>query len=118
VNVVHEFDNIENIKRAVEIGAGVAILPEPTVRREVEAGALCQVRLSDARWTRPLGIVHRRNKTLSTAATRFVEILLSDEEAAAETGDVESGNGALRARQTQTNGKPTNGRVRRRARQT
>jgi DNA-binding transcriptional LysR family regulator len=85
VNVVHEFDNIENIKRAVEIGAGVAILPEPTVRREIESGVLCQVRLADVRWTRPLGIVHRRNKTLSTAASRFVEILLSDEDAATES---------------------------------
>jgi DNA-binding transcriptional LysR family regulator len=106
VGVVHEFDNIENIKRAVEIGAGVAILPEPTVRREVEAGVVSQVRLADVRWTRPLGIVHRRNKTLSTAASRFVEILLSDEDAA-----VEGGNGASRARKPRKNGKPANGRV-------
>ena len=38
--VALEFDNIENIKRAVEIPAGVAILPEPTLAREVEAGTL------------------------------------------------------------------------------
>ena len=36
VEVVLEFDNIENIKKAVELGAGVALLPEPTLRREVE----------------------------------------------------------------------------------
>ena len=35
IRVVMEFDNIETIKQAVEIGAGVSILPEPTVR---EAG--------------------------------------------------------------------------------
>src|SRR3954454_2954578 len=40
VQVALEFDNIENIKRAVEIPAGVAILPEPTLTREVEAGTL------------------------------------------------------------------------------
>ena len=40
VEVVLEFDNIENIKKAVEIGAGVALLPEPTLRREVQAGTL------------------------------------------------------------------------------
>ena len=38
VEVVLEFDNIENIKRAVEIPAGVAILPEPTLAREVARG--------------------------------------------------------------------------------
>ena len=35
IRVVMEFDNIETIKQAVEIGAGVSILPEPTVRDEV-----------------------------------------------------------------------------------
>ena len=40
VEVVMEFDNIENIKKAVEISAGVALLPEPTLRREVQAGTL------------------------------------------------------------------------------
>ena len=37
VNVVHEFDNIETIKRSVEIGGGVSILPDVTVAREVAA---------------------------------------------------------------------------------
>src|SRR5260370_12166282 len=35
-----EFDNIENIKKAVEISAGVALLPAPTLRREAVAGTL------------------------------------------------------------------------------
>ena len=33
-----EYDNIETIKRAVEIGQGVAIVPLPAVRHEVEHG--------------------------------------------------------------------------------
>ncbi len=44
VEVVLEFDNIENIKRAVEIPAGVSILPEPSLAREVRAGTLVAVR--------------------------------------------------------------------------
>jgi DNA-binding transcriptional LysR family regulator len=36
IRIVMEFDNIETIKQAVEIGAGVSILPEPTVRQETE----------------------------------------------------------------------------------
>ena len=42
VDFVHVFDNVENIKRAVEIGSGVALLPAPTVRREVEAGPVAR----------------------------------------------------------------------------
>src|SRR5205085_9948489 len=45
VNVVAEFDSIENIKQAVLVGAGVAILPEPTIRREVKARTLAAVPL-------------------------------------------------------------------------
>lgn len=78
VNIVHEFDNIENIKRAVEAGSGVAILPLPTVRREVENHALSALPLSDVQWLRPLGIVHKRHKTLSTAVLKFIELLHQD----------------------------------------
>ena len=38
-----EFDNIETIKRAIEIGAGISLLPEPTVAREIDAGTLVQI---------------------------------------------------------------------------
>ena len=39
IHVTMEFDNIETIKQAVEIGAGVSILPEPTIRDAVRSGA-------------------------------------------------------------------------------
>ena len=45
VKVVAEFDNIENIKQAIEDGAGVSILPEPTLRQEVQRKALVKVPL-------------------------------------------------------------------------
>lgn len=75
VNVVHSFDNIENIKRAVEIGSGVSILPQPTVQREVDAGTLVALHLKDVAWHRPIGVIHRRHKSLSTAASKFKELL-------------------------------------------
>lgn len=75
VNVVHAFDNIENIKRAVEIGSGVALLPEPTVQREVEIGSLHLLSLRGVEWRRPLGVIHRRNKSLTTVADKFVDLL-------------------------------------------
>lgn len=73
--VVMEFDNIETIKRAVEIDAGVALLPEPTVGRELAAGTLCTVRIVGEELVRPLGIIHARGKLLPPTARRFVELL-------------------------------------------
>lgn len=78
VNIVHEFDNIENIKRAVEIGLGISLLPLDTLRRELEFGTLKAIRLSDVRFERPLGIIHKRHKHLSTAAEKFIELLRAD----------------------------------------
>ena len=74
-HVVMEFDNIETIKRAIEIDAGVALLPEPTVRREVEAGTLVTVSLASDELVRPLGIIHRRGKELASTTRRFIELL-------------------------------------------
>jgi len=78
VNIVVEFDNLETIKRAVEIGSGVAILPRPAVAREVATETLRAVVLDDVEWSRPLGIVHRRHKTLSAAADKWVDLLHED----------------------------------------
>lgn len=77
VQIVHEFDNIENIKRAIEVGSGVAVLPRPTVEREVQNGSLVAIPLSDVEWLRPLGIIHKRHKHLTNASQKFIEYLLS-----------------------------------------
>jgi DNA-binding transcriptional LysR family regulator len=73
--VVFEFDNIENIKMAVEVGAVFALLPEPTIREEVQTGRLMAIRLQGARMVRPLGIIHRRQRQLSRAALAFIDLL-------------------------------------------
>jgi len=78
-NVVMEFDNIETIKRAVEIDAGVALLPEPTVGRELAAGTLCTVRIAGKEIVRPLGIIHARGKSLAPTVRRFIELLRGSE---------------------------------------
>ncbi len=78
VEVVHQFDNIENVKRAVEIGLGIALLPLETLRRELEFGTLRAIPLSDVTFERPLGIIHKRHKHLSTAAEKFMDLLLAD----------------------------------------
>jgi len=78
VRYVMELDNIETIKRVVEIGTGVAILPEPAVRPEVKGRALAAVQLADEVFLRPLGIIHRQGKQFSPAAERFIEFLRTE----------------------------------------
>jgi len=78
VNVVMEFDNIENIKLALASGAGVSVLPEPTVQREVERGTLVARPLQALDLERPIAIIHRRRKRLTPVALKFVQELKSD----------------------------------------
>jgi len=75
VRVVMEFDNIETIKQAVEIGAGVSILPEPTVVKEVQQGALAAVALAPPGLQRPVGIIYRRGRPFTPTLSRFIELL-------------------------------------------
>ena len=74
-DVAFEFDSIENIKKAVEVGTGFALLPEPTIRQELQAGTLISMRLDGARMVRPLGIIHRRQHELGSATRAFINLL-------------------------------------------
>ncbi len=76
VRSVMEFDNIETLKRAVEINAGFSLLPEPTVVRELQTGSLVAIRLSNVEMVRPLGILHRSGADLGTTPRRFIQFLL------------------------------------------
>lgn len=75
VRPVMEFDNIETVKRAVEINAGVSILPQATVVQEVATGTLKAIPFSNERFLRPTGIIVRRGRTLSQAARYLIELL-------------------------------------------
>jgi DNA-binding transcriptional LysR family regulator len=75
VRPVMEFDNIETIKRAVEINAGVSILPEPAIVQEVASGTIKAVPFTNERLVRPTGIILRRGKILSQAGRYCIELL-------------------------------------------
>ena len=78
VRYVMELDNVETIKRVVEIGRGLAILPEPAVRQEVKGRTVVAVQLTDDEIVRPLGIIHRHGKHFSPAAEKFIELLRAE----------------------------------------
>ncbi len=69
------FDTIENIKEGVKVGAGVSLLPAPTIRLEVHAGTLKSVPLAGCRFVRALGVIRRRRHKLGCAALQFLELL-------------------------------------------
>ena len=75
VDTTMEFDNIETIKQAVEIDAGISILPKPTVQAEVQRGTLVIAPLGIEDLRRPLGIIHRARKAFTPGMARFVELL-------------------------------------------
>jgi DNA-binding transcriptional LysR family regulator len=70
-----EFDNIETVKRAVEIESGVSIVPRNTVKQEVESGVLSAIEISEPRMVRPLGIIYRRSRPRSPAQKAFAAAL-------------------------------------------
>ena len=75
LNPVMEFDNIETVKRAVEIGSGVAIVPEMTVAQEVSLKSLAKVRFRDVKLNRPVAAVYKKTKVLSPALEHFLSVL-------------------------------------------
>lgn len=72
---VMEFDNVETVKRAVEIDAGVAIVPLGTVATEIHKQTLAGVTIEDADLSRPIAAIHKKNKVLSTAMKEFLAML-------------------------------------------
>jgi DNA-binding transcriptional LysR family regulator len=72
-----EFDNIETVKRAVEIESGVSIVPRNTVKQEVESGVLAAVAIGEPQMVRPLGIISRRSRPRSPAQKAFVAAMIA-----------------------------------------
>jgi DNA-binding transcriptional LysR family regulator len=75
VEVVMEFDNIETIKQAITIDAGVSLLPRHTVAKEAGIRTLVVVPLTTPDLVRPIGIIHRRTKHLTPTVLRFIDLL-------------------------------------------
>ncbi|MHC4618712.1 MAG: LysR family transcriptional regulator [Planctomycetota bacterium] len=70
-----EFDNIETVKRAVEINSGISILPRPAILQEIAGGTIRALTFSNENFFRPTGIIIRKNKVFGQAGRYFVELL-------------------------------------------
>jgi DNA-binding transcriptional LysR family regulator len=78
VKHVMEFDNVETVKRAVEIDSGIAILPQSSVAEEVRQQTLASVTLENGRFFRPLGAIYKRSRVLSPAMKQFLACLKTE----------------------------------------
>ena len=95
VRTVMEFDNIETIKQAIEIAAGVSILPEPTVQKELKVGTLAAIPLSNNPPSRPIGVLHRQRQVFTPVIEKFIELLKTNGH---ETVEVDQASGSKRSK--------------------
>jgi DNA-binding transcriptional LysR family regulator len=72
---VMEFDNVETVKRAVEIDAGISIVPSGTITQEINKNTLVAVTIEDGEFFRPLAAIYKKHKVLSPAMKQFLAIL-------------------------------------------
>jgi len=75
VRPVMEFDNIETVKRAVEINSGISILPQTAILQELGSGTIKAITFSNENFVRPTGIIVRKGKILGKAGRYFIELL-------------------------------------------
>ena len=81
VRPVMEFDNIETVKRAVEINSGISILPQTAILPELSSGTIKAIPFSNEKFVRTTGIILRKGKIISQAGRYFIELLRKKREA-------------------------------------
>jgi len=75
IRPVMEFDNVETVKKAVEINSGVSILPRPAMLQELTAGTIKAIEFENERFVRPTGILVRRDRVISQETRYLIELL-------------------------------------------
>jgi len=73
-----EFDNVETVKRAVEIDSGIAIIPASSIAQEIQQQTLASVAIENGRYFRPLAAIYKKSRVLSPAMTQFLGVLKAE----------------------------------------
>jgi DNA-binding transcriptional LysR family regulator len=74
LNIAVELPSLEAIKKLVQSGTGVALVPKLTAQAEIDGGHLAALTVKELRLERKLHLIYRRNSTLSHAAQAFLEL--------------------------------------------
>ena len=75
IRPVMEFDNVETVKKAVEINSGVSILPRPAMLQELATGTIKAIEFENERFVRPTGILVRRDRVISQETRYLIDLL-------------------------------------------
>jgi DNA-binding transcriptional LysR family regulator len=76
LDVRKSYDNIETLRRTVELGFGVSILPRQTVMNDLLDGTLLEVPITGFSISRSCGILLLENKTIGRATQKWLDLLL------------------------------------------
>ncbi len=71
-HIAMELPTLEAIKRLVELGLGVALMPRQAAQAEITRGHIVALPVREMRFERPVQLVYRNSAKLSHAATAFV----------------------------------------------
>lgn len=74
LNISMEMPTLEAIKRLVEQGMGVALVPRLTARAEIERHQVAALTVREMRFERRLQLVYRKGANLSHAAKAFLRV--------------------------------------------
>lgn len=74
LNISVELPSLEAIKKLVEKGVGVALVPKLSAAAEIRGGRLAALSVKEMKLERKLNIVYRRNSVLSHAAKAFLQV--------------------------------------------
>ena len=88
-------DNIETIKRVVEVGLGLSMVPELSVVQETRSETLKAIQFSDEVIIRPLGIISKRSRRFTPAVQEFVNFLRGESRLGATQGSNQAFQAAL-----------------------
>lgn len=84
--VAMELDNVEAIKRMIEAGLGISMLPEVAVRTEVESGRLVALPIADVpQAKRQIRLVRRQDKFFSASMKAFMDLLTKEFDSESDT---------------------------------
>jgi DNA-binding transcriptional LysR family regulator len=75
INIRVALPSLDGIKRAVEMGLGVALLPRRCAIGELTRGQLVGIRVPELRSPRTIRFVYRRDGELSHAAQAFLDVV-------------------------------------------
>ncbi|MBI4431664.1 MAG: LysR family transcriptional regulator [Candidatus Omnitrophica bacterium] len=81
-------DNVDTLKRAVEVGLGISIVPSKTVMEEVRKGTLKSIHIDRVKLNRPLGILTLKERVLGNSVQLFIRMLTAKRRGSDSTQEI------------------------------